>query len=180
MLYLVAYLIGGEAGKWHRRRTGEIAEKFEVPDLAKRIPPHLTMFPPTELSDPDNMKRVISQWREKAGACSQQEVVLNDLGCWGRRVVYVDVSVGKLVRQKVAELRVLLDEELGTNVHCQAWKPHASLARRTRPEKIDEVWKYVSGWEKLWFSLPFDHIAVLRHQEGRWEKDEVFVIDGKG
>lgn len=176
MLYLAAYLIRGEAGDWHRRLTGEIAEKFGVLDLAKRIPPHLTLFPPTDLSDPGNMKKVVSRWTEQLGAHSRPDMVLNGLGYWGRRVVYAEISVSESIRQRVAELRAGLDEELGTAVQRQTWLPHASLARKSRSEKIDRVREYVSGLEKPYFILPLDQAAVLRYQDGKWEEEEVFEI----
>jgi 2'-5' RNA ligase len=173
MRYLVAYLIGGEAGAYHEELTKTLSERFGVKPLHEHIPPHLTCKAPFETDNPEGVKQALHEFSREHSACPLELCGFG--GFQDTKVVYVGVEENPRVQTVVRDLRSHLRpvglpfEEYEKNVHF-----YASVARFLTPEQYEDIWEHVQALPEPRFTLAFDHIALLANDGNRWVVDTIY------
>lgn len=174
MVYLIAYVIEGEAGEWHRGLAEDISKKFGTWEIHKKIPSHITLCRPFDVSDVAPIKTILSQWVKEQSAPGN--ITLSGFGRFSDQVVFATTEVEPMVEEAVQDLRKKLSPLLPKE-DFPNWHPHATLARLVAPETIEAIWAYVSGLEKPTFTVPFNTITLLRSLGDKaWAVEEMFPL----
>ncbi len=167
MKYLICYLIGGEAKLKHEYITGDLSARFGIPDLALKVPPHVTLFRPLVLENADVIKSIVEEfWMINAGSGSFN---MNMFGCFRTDVVFAGIFPDESVYEAVGVLREEIRKKISAKEDYPDWKPHASLATDLEKEKFDAIYSYMRC-HTMSYRIPFDNVTILRKgSDGTWE-----------
>lgn len=168
MRFFIGYLIEGEARKWHQALTGDISEKFNVWKIEEKIPSHITIFRPFEIENIKPISELLENWKEEKIAFGK--FTISGFGRFDDRVVFAEVKPDQITKDIVSDLRLKLQSIPGVQPEdYQAWRPHATIAYKVEPAKINAIWNYVSTLQKPQFKLAFNNIAILQYKgDGQW------------
>jgi len=174
MVYLVAYVIEGKAGMWHRELSEVISKKFNIWKIYKKIPPHITLYRPFDIIDITPVKMMLSQWTQEHAVPGT--ITISGFGRFSDQVVFVTTEVEPMVGEAVQHLREQLTS-LVSKEDFPNWHPHATLVRLVAPETIGVIWEYISKLERPSFIVPFDVITLFRSLgDNVWAVEEVFPL----
>lgn len=176
MRYFIGYLIQDEAATWHFNLVKNISEKFNTWKLHEKIPPHITIFPPFETEDIDEIKKLLRDWT--TNKTPQGNFTLSGFDHFDDNVVFAKIDTDESIRASIEELKKEIKKFPGMpEDNHPIWHPHATLMNKLSPEEIRNIWNYVSDLEKPNFPLPFDNITIFRFDADRkWVVDESIVM----
>lgn len=173
MRYLIAHMITGAAGTYHRRLSTELAQQFGVRPVAERIDPHLTFKAPFEATSVADVEAVLSKVAARA---SHYLLTLGGFRHFDHRVVYLDVVPSTGVRGFIEEYQ----DELRT-IPWLRFSPyefpltlHATLCFANRPTKSKEILSYLRHTPPTTFQHSLDSLSLLTKTGERWEVAQHF------
>lgn len=169
MKYFVAYLLSGDAKRYHETLTRELASKFLITPLHERIAPHVTVKPPFETDDAgiEEVERVL---RSFAHGQESAPLLFSGFGRFGFRTIYLDVKKNK---EAISVVRRCI-QILNANV---PWMPayplegnklHASVARFLSRKQFRRIWRELKELEPR-FESSLDTIAILKKHGRSWQ-----------
>jgi len=170
-MYFIGYLIEGEAADWHYRTAKEISDKFNTWKIHEKLPPHITIYAPFEAEELDKIRNILREWTEQPMAGN---FILSGFEHFDDRVVVADIKTDEPVIESVNQLQKELSAFLSPPEFPE-WNPHATLAVRLEPEKINKIWQYVQTLPKPNFTLPFNNITLFKYAGERvWNIEQIF------
>lgn len=164
--YFIAHIIDGDAAKFCRQISAELAQEFSVPDAHKNVPPHLTLKAPFTADDAQIADlQVLLQQASAAGTAAPIELCGYDH--FNKGVIYLKVSVPPVVRR--------FSQFLTERLHTLPWMPfsqhdeditfHATLVRPQSPEQFAAMWQYLqSHYLNRRFENNFNTVSLLAKQ----------------
>lgn len=175
--HLLAYLLPEKVAAWHRDMTRMLAERFGVHDVAERIPPHATIFRPFTCGH-DELERVrlaTALWAKVSRKLMSFRI--RGYGSFGNKVAFVSVVANQAERRAVGALASELVRILAlTRLDFPIWEPHATLAHREESSVIREIMAELEWYWPRTYTVPFDHVALLRLESEGWREIERFSI----
>jgi 2'-5' RNA ligase len=156
---------GGELQTWR--------EKFGDP-LARAIPTHITLLPPTEVGD-DDLAPIEEHLRWIAEAERPFEIRLRGTGTFRpvSPVVFVQLVSGISDCERVESLvrSGPLRREIRFNYH-----PHVTVAHDLDEAALDHAFTELADYEA---SFAVEGFSLYRHgADGVWRVENVFTFDG--
>lgn len=166
MRYFIGYLLSGDAKRYHENLTEEIADKFGVPPLNRRIPPHITLKVPFET---DRIEDVEEALKEYAQNHSIAPLTLSGFHHFNQKVIFIDVSPSKQMLNDVRELMSVLQSIswMQFDRHDVQKKLHATVAYPKNYFQFGKMWKFVGKREAV-FDVSFDNVAILKKEDRKW------------
>lgn len=168
MRYLIAYLLSGEAGLFHRNLSDKIARDFGLSPVRRLIEPHLTLKVPFETKgDLADLRQILADFVRDRHAPS---LVLGGYGSFGGRVVYQDVQPAARATRLVMEFLAALGRIPWLKLELfdlDDKKLHATLAYpvgRTQARKI--IGTLPAG---VTFPVKLDNLTLLFRGPASWE-----------
>jgi 2'-5' RNA ligase len=167
--YFVAYLLSGDAKRYHETLTRELADTFHIIPLHDRIPPHITIKPPFEADNAgiEEVERILRSF------VRGQEVVpisFSGFGRFGFRTIYLDTEKNRKATSFVRRC-------IGTLNANIPWMPayplegnklHASVARFLTRKQFRRIWRAVKELRPQ-FESSFDAVAILKKHDRSWQ-----------
>lgn len=174
MRYLVAHLLAENIARAHQKLSGEIADRFDKKDPARRIAPHLTLKAPFEAGDGkiEEVEEVLEVFVQSHDAAPLR---LEGFGTFGDRVVYVDAKTDKSGRLLLSDLATSLSriEWLSMKRGDTERILHATLTRPRDANECKRILEFLSEYE-FSFQTELNNIALLQLIEERWHAYRVF------
>lgn len=152
-----------ELSSW-RRRTGD--------PLAGLVPPHVTLLPPTELSD-DLLAAAEDHLRTVARGHRPFQMCLSGTGTFQpvSDVVFVVVSVG------IAQCELLERDVRSGPLYRQVafpYHPHVTVAHDVPPARLVDVYEGLGGYRA---TFPVPVLTMFeRGSDGLWQRRRVFPL----
>ncbi len=161
--YLIAFLIMGQEGQHHRMLSSDVSRIFGVADVAKRIPPHITLKHMGAVQNPAYIQDL--------------EKVLGDF-CQSEKQFYISIAGIENFGEDAVVANVVPSEELVAFYHrlyhelvSFSWMParqfeganmhfHTTLAADTRG-KAANILPYLAD-RNPHYKLCFDNVALLK------------------
>ncbi len=178
MKYFVAHLLTGDARAYHEGLTRDLAARFRVVPLHKRIPAHLSLKIPFE-ADEHSIREIEEILADFCMRQAPAPLTYSGFGHFNARTVYLDVEHDS----RALNLVHACVEELATRA---PWLPettrrgtklHASVARFLGRKQFSRVWGHLHK-RKPRFRSAFDNIAILKRTEERWEVHALMELKG--
>lgn len=175
--YFVAHLLSGEVASYHRTLTRELAERYQVTALHKKVDPHVTIKIPFYANSYEiaQVEEVLHRFSETT---EPTPLTFDRFGRFGFKTVYLDVVKSQraveLVRSCVAELNTLPWMQ---RIPHEGNKLHASVARFMTYKQFRRVWRHVKT-EPAHFKHQFGSIAILKKDasQNMWNVHRTFAL----
>lgn len=177
MRYFIGYLIEGEAAAWHVNVAKNISDRFNTWKIYEKLPPHITIFYPFSTENIEPVENLLKEWTQSKKV--PENFIISDFDHFEDKVVFAKVGIEQSVGWTVEELRRSLKLISGMpSEDFPIWHPHATLANRQSPEKINQIWGYVLTLKKPNFIIPFDNITIFRFEGDRkWVIEKIFKFN---
>lgn len=166
-LYFVCILPDDVTGMKITALKQEIAASYGS-TYALRLPPHITLIPPFEFPDSE-IQSVTHTQDEALWGLNSFDLSLHNFGCFGNRVIYIDVVRNPLLDAVYWQL-VKAYKSIGKNIDAsRPFNPHATIANRDlTASRFERAWP---AFEKRSFQADFkvDAVHLLKHEDGKWQ-----------
>ena len=155
---------------------GAYRERFGDP-LAHAIVAHITLVPPTEVADEEQLARIVEHLRAQAASLHPFDVVLEGAGTFRpvSQVVFVPLAEGEpQVRAAEAAVRSgPLDRPLSFPYH-----PHVTVAHDLEPEWLDQAQEAMASYRA---AFTVDQLGLfIQGPDGVWRISVVLPFDEPG
>lgn len=178
MRYLIAHLLEGEVGEFHRRITADLARRFGVEPLHEIIPPHITLKAPFDRDDPEDVAALL---KKTAAARDPSPLRYEGFGHFPKdtRVIFLTPVASREAEETIELLRRNLRGigGLSWESHEKKLRLHASVARFLSPRKFRKIMDYLANVPAR-FSSRLDNVALLGKAGRRWEVLRRFPLPG--
>lgn len=177
MIYFIAYLIEGDAKKYHERLCKKVSENFDIDKIVKsEIPPHITLKAPFETNNIEVVEEVIGNFAKKIE--NKPELTYGNFGSFKENVVYVDIQSKSDFEELIKDFHKTLLENFKWMQFYDTEKLlnfHATVAvGRNTKKNFHEINKFLENLPECEFELDFDNIAILKNENGIWKIHRVF------
>lgn len=175
MKYLLAYLIEGEAKKYHLNLSNMLARKYRLDPVSSRIDPHLTLKAPFETDNSEEMAAIVRQFVKKERV---EPLTLGGFGHFDGKVVYMDVHAPKQTYMQIRRLQDQLQKIswLQFDRYEIPITLHATLCYPKTKEQCGEIISSLTS-EKEEFELVLDNISFLKKRGDKWQLVQRFTIE---
>ncbi len=175
MKYFIAYLIKGDAKKYHKGLMNGLFKEFRIDNLSRRIPPHLTLKVPFEFSKISEVEKLIRDFCKKN---KKTKIKLKGFGNFNKKVIYLNtfpsVETLNLIDDFLLKLKSIKNISWSRN-EIESLHLHSTIAMGNIGVKFDKIWKHLS--ERFPdYDLEFDNISILKKIGGKWEVHKEFCL----
>ena len=168
MIYYVGYIPPKEFQNFYADLVRDLSKKFGLNILTqKNRIPHVTLKSPFEISSPQSLDDVVSNF------CQGQEpssIRINSVGNFGEEFIFLHSQPSRKMIDTFEKLLASLRgvRGMGWNEYDNPNKTlHITLAKGEELEgKFQEVYNYLNA-QNIKFALPFDNITIFRKNEQR-------------
>ena len=176
MKYFVAYLLSGDAKRYHEQVTRELSKRFGIVPLHKKAPPHVTLKIPFE-TDERGIAEVHEVLRVFAKGRSAPPLSFSGFGRFGFKTVYLNAP-------KSPESVTLARECVSFLNGNILWLPrqaregnklHASVARFLTRKQFRRVWRTLRGAARS-FETHFNNITILIKKDTVWKVHSIVPL----
>ena len=178
MRYFIGYLLQGTVGEWHTNTAKEIADKFNTWKIYEKLPPHLTICYPEDLSNIDitDIRNYLKDWIQNNKISGN--FYISGFNRFEDRVVFAKVESDNSVCEVVKDLRQGIRNISNIpNESFPEWHPHATLANKLTSKEINEIWEYTKLLDRPNFVVPFNNLTIFKYLGDReWVVDEYFEL----
>lgn len=163
--YFVGHLIEDSRAEYYGTLTADLAKRFGIEDLSKRIPAHLTLKPPFSPEDLSSFKREVE---ELATGTESLPLRISGFGRFGMRTIFLDIEADASL-QNAAES---VARSLGAPIRSNPLHLHVSVARHLDQETFKDVWEYVQELPRPEFDTRFDNLTLFKKTGREWAIEE--------
>mgnify|MGYP000495302817 CR=1 FL=1 len=173
--YFVAHLLSGEIRQYHLSLTQELATRFNVAPLHKRVDPHITIknFEANEFE----LAQVEHVLARITADTDPIPLTIEGFGKFGYKTFFLDVQKSRdalmFARHCVYELNRLRWISVGRH---EGEKLHASVARYLRARQSRRIWRLLKRKETPHFKTRLDSITIFKKPGTRWEAHRTFHL----
>jgi len=179
--YMVAFVLTGDAGRYHRSLTKKLSARFHVPPYYEHIPPHITFVPPFTVGDMDTLTPLLKETVTKHK--SHKIIVGGAIGSFNDRVIYLHVEAPEASKHLATALaQVLKPVTIPQDRHHAAFSPHATLAhKRFLGTHFYNMMEYLRTLPIESFDSSVDKLSLLVHSPHTrsWRVVMDFPLKGK-
>jgi 2'-5' RNA ligase len=176
MKYFIGYLAEGEVEKYYNAITAELAGKFDVGDLSKRVPPHLTLKYPFVSDDISSVEKTIEHF-----LIDKKPIpfVIDGFDKFddNSETVFLSVTHDDVLYSFVKEcITELPGTEERKNFDAGKFRLHMSVVRHIDVSMCDRILEYLAIQPKPHFDLSFDNLTLFNLEDNMWKVKRIFRI----
>lgn len=143
---------------------------------ALKSPPHITLIPPFRIAKQDE-GLVFSFLEDFATGCRPFSLSVNGFGCYKPRVIFAnpvpEVTMAALHEKLDARFYEIISAK---RPERKEFHPHITIAfKDLTPRIFNDAWKIFKN-KPLIFSFQIDSLALLKHDDQRWNIQKEFVF----
>jgi 2'-5' RNA ligase len=178
MRYFIAYMLTGETRVRHAEKSDELAERFRLIPVSKRVDPHITLKAPFETDEVRPVEELLERF-----AAGERPVPyrMNGIGAFDSRIIYraaeVPTETVVLIRRLQEMLRTL--PWLTFSATEFPLTPHVTLAYAKNRVQGKEILARLAVEHIPPEEASIDHVALLSRPTERWEVMRTFPFAGK-
>jgi 2'-5' RNA ligase len=162
-------LAGEEINKYYENITNELANKFGIKNLGKKVAPHLTLKPPFESEKMEEFEKIIKKLAE------DQKIIPFEIDGFGKfeydfgNTIYLAVSDNPELQKNAQKIAYFIkDFGENRNESPNILKLHASVARYMDEKQMKEIWEYLHSKPIPEFNLWFNNLTIFKYSPGSW------------
>ena len=172
--YCIGYLAEGEIVPYFNEITAHISAKFDIWNISKRVPPHLTLKYPFEAEDTSEIE---SRIEAVAKDMTPVPFTLNRFGRFeeGGKTIFLTTSASEELISSIKDCILKLGEfDEDRKFSIDEYKIHLSITRKLDPEISNTVWKYLQTLPSPYIDMVFNNITLFEFRDDVWEVKRTF------
>jgi 2'-5' RNA ligase len=181
-IYMIGFVLQGEAYKFHKELIEEISRKFGVEKPARtKIAPHITFKAPF-MFNATQIELVETAVKNAIALTYSTNFTISGYGTFQNKVIYTNViptQTMKLFHEKLfEELKKIKGVEFKPDERLQQWEYHSTLATGIREEHTGkEILTYLNEeYPSPSFSQDFNALSILVYEGHHWKIHKTYDI----
>jgi len=174
MQYVIVYLIKGKPKIYQQGLINELSRKFNLHNLNKHIPPHVTLKLPFSTKNIKVIEKLILNICKDS---KKYPVKIKGFGNFGKEALFLDIKFSfkakRIYKKLLKELKKI--KWVSFNQYDGLGTFHATLAYAKNKKQFSYIMKYLQK-RKPSYDLEFDNISLLKKIGKNWKIYKVFEI----